>query len=311
MRRFGYLFALLLSGSLSFGAAMGTSTRTVIPARIQQIISVDYRALHNSPTAMALKERVLPDNLKQFEASLRSFGLNPDQDVEQLVFAAFRVKDNATPHLVGIAQGPIPSSKLLQRIKLKKITPEKYRTSRIYPMSNGMAMTFLDAYTMLFGERTAVKSALDARDGEADNLSSNPEISDMIASVESGDVWSVLDAVGTQNMMRSTLGDAAQLTDYNAVKKRLLGSRYTMDFTGGVNFDLGVLTSDNMTAATLSSLIKAGVLYKKMTASSVEKVALDNVTVDSDSSLLRLHFKTDDKQFQSLLQSPLFAAVSR
>ncbi|HMK30228.1 MAG TPA: hypothetical protein VK473_11125 [Terriglobales bacterium] len=311
MRRFGFLLALLLSGSLGFAAALGTATRTVIPGQVQQIIAVDYRALHNSPTAMALKDRVLPDNLKQFEASLRSFGLNPDQDVEQLIFAAYRLKENATPHLVGIAQGPFPTSKLLQRIRLRKIAPEKYRTSSIYPMSNGMSMTLLDAYTMLFGERSAVKGALDARDGEAENLSSNPEISDMIASVESGDVWSVLDAVGTQNMMRSTLGDAAQLTDYNAVKKRLLGSRYTMDFTSGVNFDLAVLTSDNMTAATLSSLIKAGVLYKKMTATAVEKVALDNVTIDSDSSLLRLHFKTDDKQFQSLLQSPLFAAVSR
>jgi hypothetical protein len=66
-----------------------------------------------------------------------------------------------------------------------------------------------------------------------------------------------------------------------------------------------------MTAATMSSLVKAGMLYKKMNATPVEKVAIDALTVDSDSSKLLLHFKTDDKQFQALMKSDLFAAVSK
>ena len=37
---------------------------------------------------------------------------------------------------------------------------------------------------------------------------------------------------------------------------------------------------------------------------------MEDVTVNSDSSNLQLHFKSDDKQFQSLMRSPLFAAVS-
>jgi len=129
--------------------------------------------------------------------------------------------------------------------------------------------------------------------------------------VDSGMVWSVLDQQGTQNMLRSALGDAAGLADYDTVKKRILGSRYTMNFSSGVNFDLDVITSDSMTATTLSSLLKAGMLYRKMTATPIEKTALENVTVDSDSSKLQMHFKTDDKKFQSLLHSQLFAAVSR
>ena len=42
----------------------------------------------------------------------------------------------------------------------------------------------------------------------------------------------------------------------------------------------------------------------------VEKVAMESMTVDSDNSNLQLHFKTDDKKFQSLMHSDLFAAVS-
>jgi hypothetical protein len=101
------------------------------------------------------------------------------------------------------------------------------------------------------------------------------------------------------------------LADYETIKKRLLGSRYTMNFNSGVNFDLDVITSDSTTAATLSTLVKAGVLYRKMTATPTEKMALESVSVNSDSSNLQMHFKTDDKKFQSLLHSDLFAAVSK
>jgi hypothetical protein len=309
MKRIGLLLAcVLIVTNPGFASSLGTASRNVIPKDVQQIITVDYRALRNSPTALALKDRVLPDNLKQFETALKGVGVD-EKEVEQLTFASFRSKNGL--RIVGIAQGLFPLKQVSTRLRLKKIKGEKYRTSLLYPMSGGMQMSFLDANTMLFGDSQAVKNALDARDGETESLNSNSQITDMMSAVDSGPVWSVLDALGTQTMMRSALGDAAQLADYEIVKKRLLGSRYSMDFSSGVNFDLDVVTADQMTAATLSSLIKAGMLYKRMTASGTEKIALDSVTVDSQSERLRLHFRSDEKRFQSLLQSDLFAAVSR
>ena len=300
---------LLISVVPMVAVPLGTSARTVIPADIQQIISVDYRALKSSPTALALKAKVLPDQLKEFEGSLKGVGIDPETDVEQLTFASFRANKNV--QIIGLAQGNFPTKKILAKMKLKKIKGEKYHGNDIYSMSGGQEMTFLDDFTMLFGQRAAIKAALDARDGEAAALTSNSKVADNIAAVDSGSVWSVLDAQGTQNMLHSTLGDAAKLTDYDMVRNRLLGSRYTMDFDNGVNFNLSVVTSDNMTAATLASLIKAGVLFRKMNAQGVEKTALDSVTVDSDSANLQLTFKSDEKKFQSLLQSDLFGSVIR
>ncbi len=300
---------LLLAGLPAMATSLGTSARTVIPADIQQIISVDYRALKSSPTALALKARVLPDQLKEFEDSLRGVGIDPNNDVEQLTFASFRAKKQV--EIIGLAQGTFSTKKILARMKAKKMKPAKYRTSDLWSMPGGQEMTFLDDFTMLFGQKSAVEAALDARDGEAPALASNSNIADMIQAVDSGPVWSVLDSQGTQNMLHSTLGDAAKLADYDMVKKRLLGSRYTMDFNNGVNFNLDVVTSDSMTAATLSSLLKAGVLFRKMNAQGVEKTALDSVSVDSDSSDLKLNFKSDEKKFQALVQSDLFAQVIR
>jgi hypothetical protein len=186
----------------------------------------------------------------------------------------------------------------------------KYGTVNVYPMDDGMIMTFLDDNTLAFGNSDSLHSALDTQDGKRPSLDSNPEMTDQMASVDGAPLWSILDQKGTQAMMMSVMGDAAKVGDYDSLKKRILASSYTMNFATGVNFDLNVLTADSMTAATLSTLLKGVMLYKKLNASAIEKTAIDATTVDSDSSNLRLHFKTDDTKFQSLLHAPLFAAVS-
>ena len=303
------IYATLIS-STAAAAPLASSVRPAIPAEVQQIICVDYRALKNSDTALQLKAQVLPDNVKEFETALKAVGIDPDRDVDTLTFISYRHPKQGLK-VVGAAEGIFANKTVQRKLQLKKIRPTKYRDALIYPMSEGMEMTFLDDTTLLFGDGGAVRGALDARDGYITTLDSNPDISSLITDVEGGTVWSILDQKGTQNMLISALGDASRLADYETLKKRILGSRYTMNFSNGVNFDMDVITSDSVTAATLSSLLKAGVLYKKMTASPVEKAALEDVSVDSDSSKLKMHFKADDKQFQSLMRTNLFAAVSR
>ena len=304
------VLGVIILGCISaWGVPLGSSARTVIPGDIQQLISVDYRTLRNSETAMQLKQQVLPQNLKDFEGALKGVGIDADKDVDQLTFVSYRTPKGAT-HIVGVAQGAFPVKTFTRKMKLQKVSPHKIRTTDLWPMSSGMDMTFLDENTLLFGDRTAIQGALDARDGMTSTIDSNSQIVDSMGAVDSATVWSVLDQQGTQNMMRSALGDASKLADYETVKKRILSSRYGMNFNNGVNFDLDVVTSDSITATTLSQLVKAGVLYKKMSASPAEKLALESVSVDSDSSNLQLHFKTDDKKFQALMHSDLFAAVS-
>lgn len=309
-RKYLAIFSVALFAVAAFGAPLASSVRPAIPAEVQQIICVDYRALKNSDTAQQLRAQVLPDNVKEFETALKGIGIDPDRDVDTLTFISYRHPKQGLK-TVGAAEGVFANAAVKKKLVQKKIKPVKYRDAQIYPMSEGMEMTFLDDTTLLFGEGTAVRGALDARDGYVTTLDSNPDIAGMIDDVQGGSVWSILDQKGTQNMMMSALGDASKLADYDTLKKRILGSRYTMNFQNGVNFDLDVITSDSVTAATLSSLVKAGVLYKKMSASPVEKSALEDVTIDSDSSKLQMHFKADDKQFQSLMRTNLFAAVSR
>ena len=292
-----------------FASSLGTATRSVIPNEVQQIINVDYRRMKNSDTAMAMKTKLMPPNMKQFEDALKGVGIDPDKDLDQITIASFRTKEHNL-EMVGVAQGTFPLKRIKSKLTKEKIKGKKVNGSLVYPMAGGMSMVFLDDWTMLFGDEKAVQAGLDARDNSAESLNSNSQVTDMIGSVEQGTVWSVLDAKGTQTMLQSVLGAASNLAEYDNVKKQLLGSRYTMDFDRGVDFNLNVVTADAVTAATLSTLLKAGMLFKKMNASPTEKTAMEGTSVDSDNGRLIVHFKADDKSFQALLDSPMFAAVT-
>src|SRR5215472_808673 len=123
-RKLTYALILMLSAAPGFAASLGTATRAVIPAEVQQIITVDYRRMQNSDTAMQMKAKLLPPNMKQFEDALKDIGVVPERDLDQVTLAVFRLKDHGL-QMIGIAQGQFPRKKLLLKIARQKIKGTK------------------------------------------------------------------------------------------------------------------------------------------------------------------------------------------
>ena len=195
---------LALAAPFAQAAQLSADAKSAIPHDVQQIIVVDYRAMQNSPAAMSLKDRVMPPELKHLETALVDSGLKVDADADTLAFAAFR---DPTP----TARAPrrraswalrrassIPTT-IMANFAKNKTKPMMVRNNSIYPMgSTGMNVVFLNQTTMVFGDKDAVKAALDARDGLIPNfLSDSDLVNDMVA-VDSHAVWSLLDPKGTQ-----------------------------------------------------------------------------------------------------------------
>jgi hypothetical protein len=292
-------------------AQLSTDARGAIPHEVQQIVTIDYRAMQNSPTAMQLRNKLMPPELKQLEESLKNSGLNESKDVEILAFVSFRISATSEQtRTVGVAQGQYSLEDVYANLRKQKIKATLYRTNRIYPMGGGGSMvSFLDKTTMVFGSLDAVKSALDARDGMSRNLLTNNALMDAMKGVENEPLWSILDQKGTQTMVHTLLGEASAVADFEAVKKRLISSSYSMNFQNGVKFSLNIQTPDGFTSTTLSSLLNAAALYKKATGSAIEKQAMDATKIDSNGGLLTIYFAASDSQFNSLLGSPLFQSV--
>jgi hypothetical protein len=302
--------ATIMAPAFASAAQLSSDAKSAIPKDIQQLIVVDYHAMQNSPAAMELKDRVLPPELKRLETALKSSGLKVDQDADVLAFAAFREQAGQGTRIVGIAQGQFHTREILANFAKNKTKPYIIRNNSVYPMgSAGMSVVFLNQTTMVFGDKDAVKEAMDARDGIIPDFLSNSDMVNEMGVVDSKAVWSLLDAKGTQTMMKGVLGDAAQLADYDTVKNRMKSSRYTMDFQNGVKFDMAVVMSDTLTAATAATLMKGVSIMRKTSGSTLEKSALDQTTIDSNAGTLTVAYSSSDSQFASLLTSPLFQSV--
>ena len=302
--------ATIMAPTFASAAQLSSDAKSAIPKDIQQLIVVDYHAMQNSPAAMELKDRVLPPELKRLETALKSSGLKVDQDADVLAFAAFRDQQGQGTRIVGIAQGQFHTREIMASFTKTKTKPVVLRNNSIYPMgSNGMSVVFLNQTTMVFGDKDSVKEAMDARDGIVPDFLTNGDMVSEMGVVDSKAVWSLLDAKGTQTMMKGVLGDAAQLADYDTVKNRMKSSRYTMDFQNGVKFDMAVVMSDTMTAATAATLLKGVSIMRKTSGSPLEKSALEQTTIDSNSGTLTVAYSSSDSQFASLLTSPLFQSV--
>ena len=304
--------AALVAGAAGASAAqLSTDARGAIPRDVQQLVVIDYRAMQNSTAAMDLKARVMPPELKQFDEALSKSGLNDNHDVDQLAFALFRPSPGSDAlQMVGIAQGQFSTQDVLANFQKQKLKATKVRQNSIYPMTKtGMVLCFVDPSTMVFGSKDAVTKALDARDGMAQSMLTNGPMMNAMQSVDSNSLWSILDNQGTQTMMKQILGEAGSVTDFDTVKARLESSWYGMDFTHGVRFDLTIQTGDSFAAATVSSLLTAAVMLRKMTASDTEKQALSSTDIGSNSGNLNIHFASSDSEFAALLQSPLFQTM--
>ena len=297
----------------AFAAQLSSDARSAIPHDVQQLVVVDYRAMQNSESAMELRDRVMPPDLRQFDEALQKSGINDNHDVDSLAFALYRVSASGDQlETLGVAQGQFDVEDLMANFRKAKVRPSVIRTNRIYPMGKtGMVLCFVEPSTMVFGSSEAVKLALDVRDGMAPSMLTNNPMMDAMKTVDAEPLWSILDQKGTQTMMRQILGEAGSVTDYDSVRKRIQTSWYAMNFQHGVRFDLTISTGDSFAAATVSSLLNAAVMYRKMSGSEAEKSALAATDVSSNAGLLNVHFQSSDSDFNSLMKSTLFQSMVR
>lgn len=301
------LFVLAVSATAA-GEGLPTGVRSALPAETQQIISLDQRTLRSSAAAAAARERLLPAYVRPFEQAMRSAGLDPEKDVNQLSFVLFRHKSGL--RLAAFATGSFDSKSFAARQRQKRQLPRLYRTTEVFASAEGMQIAFLDATTMLIGDETSLRAVLDARDGRSRRLGAASPLPDSMKAVDAAPVWSVLDKEGANHVLRSGLGESAQVADYSAVKERLLGARYMADTRNDLSIELEVLTPDAMTAGTLAAAVKAGMLLRKLKAAQEERALLDSLVVQSQNGAVRIILRADERRLQAALDSDLVSSLS-
>ena len=302
------LVGAFLAGTTAQAAQLSLAAQSVMPQSTRQVISINYHRLAADPVAMQLEARVLPPAMQGFEALLTRGGVNAAQDVNRLTFTTFENKSDIG--LIGVVEGNFGEFKLDPFFKktAKQPTPPQIDGVSVYN-SNGLTFYVPDASTLIFGSLASVQAAIATQQGGA-TLAQNEPMSDMIAGTQSSDIWSVLDAAGSQAMVQGMIGAKSGSFDASLIQKHFDGARYTIAFANEIQVNLELMTSDSLSAAAVSTALNASLaMRQRQETNPAAKALLGAVQVDSAGSHAFLQLLTPASSLGSLMSSDLMQSI--
>jgi hypothetical protein len=321
---------VLMTAALAKPAKAGgvsADTLALFPKNTGEIGYVDLKKARGEKWFPALREQILPDRFKQFEKFLASAGVDPNSQVDELVWGL--VPDVMTKNDKGVSTD-VPSSELTVGIamgnynpdsteayfKQQKLSTTKVENYTLFAFGSGsgdsdLYFFFLDSTKAVFGHKPLIEKLLDIRMGKQDGLLRNNQMYNLINEVNgSGVVWAVLDPGYTRLAMGQLAPEVQQFPEAAALVQRMQGMIITANASSGVDSKFQAVCASSGDANTLSQLMAAGLLYKKYQATKDNPdlaQLLDQANVTPSGDRVVIAISVSDDQMTSLIRRNTFA----
>jgi hypothetical protein len=306
---------------------VSADTLALFPKNTGEIGYVDLKKARSEKWFPALREQILPERFKQFEKFLASAGVDPNSQVDELVWGL--VADATTKDDKG-ASTDVPSSEMTVGIAMGNYNPEtteayfkqqnlstmKVENYTLFAFGSGSGSSdlyffFLDSTKAVFGHKPLIDKLLDIRVGKQDGLLRNQQMYNIINEVNgSGVVWAVLDPGYTRLAMGQLAPEVQQFPDAAALVQRMQGMIITANASSGVDAKFQAVCGSSGDANTLSQLMAAGLLYKKYQATKDNPdlaQLLDQANVSPSGDRVVIALTVSDDQMTSLIRRNTFA----
>jgi len=321
--------AMLLSALARPAKAGGVSADTIalFPKNTGEFGYVDMKKARTLSWFPALREQVLPERFRQFEKFLASAGVDPNSQVDELVWGL--VPDVMTKNdkgvstdvpsselTVGVAMGSYSPDSTEAYFKQQKLPTTKLEGYTLFAFGSGagdgdLYFFFLDSSRAVFGHKALLEKVLEIRLGREEGLLRNDQMYSLINEANnSGVVWAVLDPGYTRLAMSQLAPEVQQFPEATALIQRMQALIITATASSGVDSKFQAVCGSTQDANTLSQLVAAGLLYKKYQASKDnpdlgQLLDQTNVTPSGDRMVIRL--SVSDDQMNSLIRRNTFA----
>jgi hypothetical protein len=330
-KRIAAVCALLVVGALAARPAkaggVSADTLALFPKNTGEVGYVDLKSARGEKWFPALREQILPDRFKQFEKFLASAGVDPNSQVDELVWGL--VPQAMSNNDKGASTG-VPSSEMTVGIALGNYNPE---TTEAYFKQQGLSLTkignftlfafgsgsgaddlfffFLNSSQAVFGHKPLLEKLVDIHMGKEDGLMRNEQMYSMINEVNgSSVVWAVLNPAYTRLAMSQLAPQVQQFPDAAALVQRMQAMIITANPSGGVDAKFQGICGSTADANTLSQLMQAGLLYQKYEASKTNPdlaQLLDQANVSPSGDRVVIALTVSDDQMTSLIKRNTFA----
>lgn len=325
IRKFAVMAILLAACALPAAVRAGTLGTDIIgmfPKDIGEFAYADLRQARTQSWFPQLKQQMLPARFRQFEQLLASAGIDPNSQVEEIAWALVPTMGSgasAVPtseQVLGVALGSFRPESAELYFRMQKLPVVKVGTYSLYAFGNAsgpgdLFFLFIDSNTAAFGQRRELEKLIAVRQGEAEGLLSNPQLSPLILQANgSAVVWAVMNAAYARLAMQQLAPETAQFPEAQRLtaKLRALTMQFVIRTDVQARFQAVCATPDD--ANTFAALLQAGLMYRRyqVGSSNPELAALlDQTSVVPSGDRLDLRLTLSEAQVLALIARKTFA----
>jgi hypothetical protein len=321
------LVLLSATAKLARAGGVGADTIGLFPKEVGEFAYADLKKARTMKWYPALQEQMLPERFRQFEKFLASAGVDPNSQVDELVWGlvpesmAKQEGGGATDipsseMIVGVAMGSFNPESTEAYFKQQKLAVTDVRGFKLYAFGSGSGASdlfffFIDSSKAAFGHRQLLEKMIEIRSGGQEGLLRNDKMYNLINEANgSGMVWAVLGPGYTRLALGQLAPEVQQFPEATKLIQNMQSMIITANAGSGIDGKFQAVCGSSGDANTLSQLMQAGLLYKKYQANKDNPELgqlLDQASVSPSGDRVVINMTLSDDQMTSLIKKNTFA----
>ena len=322
-------FAVAGPARVASAGSLSSSVLGMFPKNLGEVGYANLKEARRASWFPQMEAQLLPSRFQRFYEFLRSAGVNPDTQIEEVAWAGSRAAQpapaapgadaSATPpqrftgdQVVGIALGSFEPDRVDNFFATQHLPFITVRGYKLYAFGSGVSpgdlfFFFFDSNTIAFGYREILEALIGVRFGDGDSFLQNENLAPLVDEVNGqGTLWVALDRDNAHKSIERLVPEAAQFPGASDIIARVKGMTITMQVDSGLDAAVTPHCGSTNDAVTLATLAQAGLLFKRVQyAQSNPDIAkvIDGTTVSADGNNLKVRTQVSDELVQTVLRN--------
>ncbi len=315
------LAAIVALGTVSapIRAFAGTVQPDIIglfPKDVGELAYADLKSARKFSWYGQLKDQMLPSRFRQFEAFLASAGIDPERQVNEVVWSVTAATAEQGEQIVGVALGQFAPESAEAYFKQQKLPTTKVRGYTLFAFGSGVGPSdifffFVDSNTAAFGHRAILEKLIEVRFGAEESLLRSEKMYPLIQEVNGrGLVWAVLDQGFTRLAVQQLVPEAAQFPDAPKLVAKIRALTISIESDRGITARFQAICETPDEANLFASILSAGLLYRRYQENPNNPdlaKTLDEIKVTPRGDRMNVEMNVPEDMMKALLQRNTFA----
>lgn len=329
MRSISVIFAAIFAAALFFAAwasasfaadSLGSDVIAMFPKNMSEFAYADMKKARRLPWFSQLQQQMLPLNFREFEQFLRSAGVDPDTQIDELAWGQSKQTTKHPAEIVGIALGSFSPNSTEARFAQQKIPHIELHSFKLWAFGSGAGPSdifffFLDSNTAAFGQRDVLEQLVNVHFGAAESLLNNSQLYPLINTANGkGMIWAVLDKANTQLALHQLLPQASQFPQASTILNRIRSMEIHIEAEDGADAKFNALCDSEEDASQLAAMLQGGIVLRRYQVQQSDPAlaeALSNVAVNASGNSLGVEVAVTNDQLSAMIRERTFAVPTQ